>query len=140
MIVYLAALSFWLCLFLLQSQLNLINFIDEFFYSGISLISAVFSAIYGVRLWLLFKQNPIDTVSRRSKMTEVAIITTVVVIEFVARAALWLLNDFFRESTMSWLIALSIYFGTDFVPCCALFWAFRRLPRPRIPEGEALVQ
>jgi len=108
-----------------------VNKIDNIFYSVISLMAAFGFFYYGGKLYLMLKNNPVESTGRRSKLREVLYITVICTVCFIGRSILYIVLTFEPDLDVNPINVALYYFVSEIFPAFIVLFVLRKITPPR---------
>jgi len=109
----------------------LLDKVDNIFYSIISLFAAFGFFYFGGHLYLMLKNNPIESAGRKNKLREVLYITVICTVCFIGRSVLYIVLTFFPSLDVNPISVAIYYFISEIFPAFIVLFVLRKLPPPK---------
>lgn len=130
-LVYVAQLAIWGAMIVADrsgESESTLNKIDNIFYSVISIIAAFGFFYFGGHLYLMLKNNPIESTGRKTKLREVLYITVICTVCFIGRSGLYIVLTFEPHLDVNPLSVVLYYFVSEIFPAFIVLFVLRKLP------------
>ncbi|KYR00600.1 hypothetical protein DLAC_02621 [Tieghemostelium lacteum] len=128
LIVYVLQVAIWVLIYTLKNHRELVDKIDNTFYSVLSLGAGLGFFYYGIKLTLKLRRNPINSPGKKRKLIEVILFTLLCTACFIGRSLIFLTISFYRNLDINY-INVFIYYGiTEILPSVFVIILFRKMP------------
>lgn len=128
-LVWVIQIVIWTAIF--TTSKPLVDQIDNIFYSLISVVAAVGFFYFGGHLYLMLKNNPIESAGRKSKLREVLYITAICTSCFIGRSILYVILTFEPSLSVNPLTVAVYYVVSEILPAFIVLFVLRKLPPPK---------
>jgi len=127
--VYIVQIAIWITI--VSTSKPVVDQVDNIFYCLISLVAAVGFFYFGGHLYLMLKNNPIESAGRKSKLREVLYITAICTICFVGRSILYVVLTFEPSLSVNPVTVAVYYVVSEILPAFIVLFVLRKLPPPK---------
>jgi len=132
--VYIVQFAIWVGIIVVKKStkhLDGLDEVDNIFYSIISFFAAFGFFYFGGHLYLMLKNNPIESTGRKNKLREVLYITIICTVCFIGRSVLYIVLTFEPSLDVNAYSVAIYYFISEIFPAFIVLFVLRKLPPPK---------